>query len=220
MPILELKTTRREYGLLMGKSGIFLHEISFQLHAGEALGIVGESGCGKSMLGLSIMRLLPQAVSVQAGSILLDTQNFQKDILQLSPKELSEIRGNEISMIFQEPMSSLNPVLTVGRQLNEVIRLHKKQTSSTERKSKILQMLADMGFAEPETCYRQYPHELSGGMRQRVMIAMALLNAPGVMIADEPTTALDTTVQAQILRILKRIKSDRTALILISIILA
>lgn len=216
MSVLEVKKYSAGIRTSDGRIRDFIHEISFQLNTGEAVGIVGESGCGKSMLGLSVMRLLPQAVAVQAGAILLATDKKEKDILKLSPKELSEVRGKEISMIFQEPMSSLNPVLTVGRQLDEGIRLHGKRTSAKERKKKVLQMLTEMGFAEPEKCYCQYPHELSGGMRQRVMIAMALVNSPDVIIADEPTTALDVTVQAQILKLLKKIKNRQTALIFIS----
>ena len=190
-----------------------LNQLNLHLLPGEALGIVGESGCGKSMTALSIMRLIPEPPgNIVAGQILLNGT----DVLQLTEREMEDIRGNEISMVFQEPMTSLNPVFTIGTQVSENIRRH-QSASSAQAKGKTLQMLEAVGIPAPELRINQYPHELSGGMRQRIMIAMALSCQPSVLIADEPTTALDVTIQAQIFELLRDIQRKMgTSVILIT----
>ena len=176
--------------------------VSFSVEAGASLGIVGESGCGKSVTALSILRLVPSPPGeIESGSIEL----AGKSLLQLSPREMRAIRGNEISMVFQEPMTSLNPVYTVGSQIVEAIRLHQKR-SRRDAWAHAVDMLRLVGIASPETNARAYPHQLSGGMRQRVMIAMAIACEPKVLLADEPTTALDVTIQAQILATLRDLR--------------
>jgi peptide/nickel transport system ATP-binding protein len=178
-------------------------EVSFDVPEGATLGIVGESGCGKSVTALSILRLVPYPQGViERGKVELRG----KDLLGLSEREMQDVRGNEISMIFQEPMTSLNPVYTVGAQIVEAIRLHQKK-SRREAKARAIEMLRLVGIPAPETNVDSYPHQLSGGMRQRVMIAMALACEPSLLIADEPTTALDVTIQAQILDLLAKLKS-------------
>ncbi|WP_071431184.1 ABC transporter ATP-binding protein [Angelakisella massiliensis] len=179
-----------------------LDQVSFQVVPGKALGIVGESGCGKSMTSLSMMRLLPSAAVVQGGEILFEGKN----LLAMSDEEMSKIRGEKASIIFQEPMTALNPVLTIGKQIGEAIQLHHPEVSREEIQKRVIQALEEVGIPNPETRIHQYPHEFSGGMRQRVMIAMAMINHPALLIADEPTTALDVTVQAQILDLMKRLK--------------
>ncbi|MFC7735998.1 ABC transporter ATP-binding protein [Roseomonas sp. GCM10028921] len=175
--------------------------LSFHVNAGETVAIVGESGCGKSVTSMSILRLIPEPPGKIAGEIL-----FQgKDLLKLSDKEMRAIRGNDVSMIFQEPMTSLNPVLTVGRQIGETLRLH-QGLSGAQAEAKSIEMLKLVGIPAPERRVREYPHQLSGGMRQRVMIAMALACNPKLLIADEPTTALDVTIQAQILDLMRDLK--------------
>ena len=175
--------------------------VSFHVNAGETVAIVGESGCGKSVTSMSILRLIPEPPGKIAGAI-----RFQgRDLLKLSERELRAIRGNEISMIFQEPMTSLNPVLTVGRQIGETLRLH-QGLSAAEAEAKAVEMLTLVGIPEPKRRVREYPHQLSGGMRQRVMIAIALACNPKLLIADEPTTALDVTIQAQILELMRDLK--------------
>ena len=187
--------------------------VSFDLHRGETLGIVGESGCGKSVTALSIMRLIPEGEGrIVEGSVRLgDTE-----LTTLSEAEMSRIRGNRISMVFQEPMTSLNPVLTVGEQIAESLRIHQKLAprSAAER---AVEMLQTVRIADPKRRAGEYPHQLSGGMRQRVMIAMALACNPDVLIADEPTTALDVTIQAQILDLVLDLKERLgTAVLLIT----
>lgn len=179
-----------------------LDRVSFQVVSGKALGIVGESGCGKSMTSLSMMRLLPGAAVVQGGEILFEGKN----LLTMNEEEISKIRGEKASIIFQEPMTALNPVLTIGNQIGEAIVLHHPELSKAEVEKRVLQALDEVGIPSPETRINQYPHEFSGGMRQRVMIAMAMINHPALLIADEPTTALDVTVQAQILDLMKKLK--------------
>ncbi|MEN0072835.1 MAG: ABC transporter ATP-binding protein [Paracraurococcus sp.] len=175
--------------------------VTFHVNAGETVAIVGESGCGKSVTSMSILRLIPEPPGKIAGAI-----RFQgRDLLTLSDREMRAIRGNEISMIFQEPMTSLNPVLTVGRQIGETLRLH-QGLSARQAEEKAVEMLTLVGIPEPRRRVREYPHQLSGGMRQRVMIAIALACNPKLLIADEPTTALDVTIQAQILELMRDLK--------------
>lgn len=186
--------------------------ISFQVGYGEVVGIVGESGCGKTATSLSIMNLLPLSGRIVGGSILLNGI----ELTNLPEREMRKMRGNEISMIFQDSMSSLNPVYTLGNQIIEPIRKHKKLRRN-EAKKKALKMLYLVGFENPENVFFKYPHELSGGMRQRAMIAMALSCAPQLLIADEPTTALDVTIQAQIINVMIDLKEKtRTSIILIT----
>src|SRR4030081_2092144 len=175
--------------------------VSFHVDEGETLAIVGESGCGKSVTAMSLMRLIPEPPGKIAGSV-----RFQgKDLLQLSDREMRAIRGNDISMIFQEPMTSLNPVLTVGRQIGETLRMH-QGLDKQAAEARAIEMLSLVGIPEPKRRVREYPHQLSRGMRQRVMIAMALACNPKLLIADEPTTALDVTIQAQILDLMRDLK--------------
>lgn len=187
-----------------GKVFNLLDRVSFTVEPGRALGIVGESGCGKSMTSLSMMRLLPEAALVQGGEILFEGKN----LLAMDEKEIAKIRGNRISMIFQEPMTALNPVLTIGSQIGETVRLHHPKLSAKEVQKRVIEVLGAVGISNPETRLKQYPHEFSGGMRQRVMIAMAMINQPALLIADEPTTALDVTVQAQILDLMQQLKGE------------
>ena len=175
--------------------------VSFHVNAGETLAIVGESGCGKSVTAMSILRLIPEPPGKIAGAIKFQGQ----DLLKLSDREMRAIRGNSISMIFQEPMTSLNPVLTVGRQIGETLRLH-QGLSSHQAEERAIEMLELVGIPEARRRVREYPHQLSGGMRQRVMIAIALACNPKLLIADEPTTALDVTIQAQILDLMRDLK--------------
>jgi len=179
-------------------------DVSYTVDRKETLGVVGESGCGKSVTALSIMRLIPEPPGkIVGGQITFDGQ----DLLKLSEDEMRSIRGNKISMIFQEPMTSLNPVFTVGNQIEESILLHQK-VSKEEAKIRAIEMLKKVGIPAPEQRYGEYPHQLSGGMRQRVMIAIALSCNPDVLIADEPTTALDVTVQAQILELIQSLQQQ------------
>ncbi len=188
-----------EDGVVKAVDGVDLY-----IHRGETLGIVGESGCGKSVTSLSIMRLIPNPPGkIVSGEILFEGE----DLLKKSEAEMRKIRGNEISMIFQEPMTSLNPVYTVGDQIAEAIELH-QGLSHKEAIEKAIEMLRLVGIPLPEQRVKEYPHQLSGGMRQRVMIAMALSCNPKLLIADEPTTALDVTIQAQILELMKKLKKE------------
>ena len=178
--------------------------VSYRLAKGEPLGVVGESGCGKSVTALSVLRLIPVPPGkVVGGQILFKGQN----LLSLPEDEMRKIRGNRISMIFQEPMTSLNPVFTVGNQIQETFRLH-QGLSKKDSLEKTVEMLKFVNIPTPEKCVERYPHELSGGMRQRVMIAMALACKPEILIADEPTTALDVTIQAQILDLMTKLKEE------------
>lgn len=176
--------------------------VSFHVEEGETLAIVGESGCGKSVTSMSLMRLIPAPPGKIAGSIRFDG----RDLLSLSEREMRGIRGNDISMIFQEPMTSLNPVLTIGYQIGETLRLH-QGLSAAQAQAKAIEMLTLVGIPEPARRVKSYPHQLSGGMRQRVMIAIALACNPRLLIADEPTTALDVTIQAQILDLMRDLKT-------------
>ena len=175
--------------------------LSFTVNAGETVAIVGESGCGKSVTSMSILRLIPEPPGKIAGSIRFEG----KDLLTLPDHEMRAIRGNEISMIFQEPMTSLNPVLTIGKQIGESLRLHQGM-NRRQAEARAIEMLKLVGIPAPERRVKEYPHQLSGGMRQRVMIAMALACNPKLLIADEPTTALDVTIQAQILDLMRDLK--------------
>ncbi|QSB08761.1 ABC transporter ATP-binding protein [Lysinibacillus fusiformis] len=197
-----LEVSDLKIGIQQNKKDIaIVNGVSFQLEKGKTLGIVGESGCGKSMTSLSLMGLLPTGVNWQGGEVYID----QKQINKKSKKEWRKIRGKKISMIFQEPMSSLNPVYKVGSQIMEMIHSHEK-ISRKEAHERAVDMLRLVGIPRPDKVVNEYPHQLSGGMRQRVMIAMALACGPEILIADEPTTALDVTIQAQILDLMKDIQ--------------
>jgi oligopeptide/dipeptide ABC transporter ATP-binding protein len=179
--------------------------VSLDLFPGETLGVVGESGCGKTVLSLSILRLVPEPPGhIRPGSLI----EFEgRNLLTLAPRELRAVRGNRIAMIFQEPMTSLNPVLTIGDQVAEAAIVHQR-LSRTVARTRAIELLRQVGIPEPEERSDHYPHQLSGGMRQRVMIAMALICHPQILIADEPTTALDVTIQAQILELLERLQRE------------
>lgn len=189
-----------------GKLIKIIDDVSFDIYRGEVLGIVGESGSGKSVTSKTIMRLLPEPPARILGGQILFEGDPAQDVLQFNEKQLCRFRGEKAAMIFQEPMTSLNPVLTCGYQISEAILQHKDLSKSSARE-KAIRMLKKVGIQSPETRYNCYPHELSGGMRQRVMIAMALACEPRLIIADEPTTALDVTIQAQILDLFNDLKS-------------
>ena len=185
--------------------------VSFTVGRGETVGLVGESGCGKSVTALSIMRLVTDPPGrIEGGSILFEG----RDLLGLSEKEMRKVRGNEISIVFQEPLSSLNPVFTCGEQIREAIALHQK-LNRRKSKEKAIEMLRIVRIPDPEKRYGSYPHQMSGGMRQRVMIAMALSCQPKLLIADEPSTALDVSVQAQIIELLAELRAGRNMAILL-----
>ena len=201
-PLLEVKNLRINFktyaGLVQAVRGV-----DFTLAKGETLAIVGESGSGKSVTSNALMRLIPQpAGRYEDGQILFEG----KDLLKLSEREMESIRGNEIAMIFQDPMTALNPTMRVGKQIMEVILTHKKGVSKEAAKQRAIELLAEVGIPDPERRFKQYPHEFSGGMRQRVVIAIALAAEPKILIAEEPTTALDVTIQAQILELMKKIQ--------------
>jgi peptide/nickel transport system ATP-binding protein len=202
-PLLEVDNLRTYFDTLTGTVRS-VDGLSYTVHAGQTLGVVGESGCGKSVTALSIMRLIPMPPGRFAGGAV---RYRGADLLKLTERRMREIRGNRISMIFQEPMTSLNPVLTVGRQIAETVRVH-RQVGWTEAMARAVEMLRVVQIPEPERRVGEYPHQLSGGMRQRVMIALALACNPELLIADEPTTALDVTIQAQILDLLKHLQQE------------
>ncbi|MDD5772937.1 MAG: ABC transporter ATP-binding protein [bacterium] len=180
-----------------------VEDVSFQIKEKESVGLVGESGCGKSVTALSLLKLIQSPPGkIVSGEIWFK----EKNILEFNPKELTAFRGNKAAMIFQEPMTSLNPLFTIGNQIEESFRLHRKELNKEERKKEIIELLRLVGIPSPELRVNEYPHRLSGGMRQRVMIAMALACRPDILIADEPTTALDVTIQAQILELLRELK--------------
>lgn len=202
--LMQLKNLRASFATERGRIQA-VDQVSFSLSKGQTLGIVGESGCGKTVTALSLLRLLPQpAGHIDAGEVLFKGT----DLLKLPPIEMTRIRGGKISMIFQEPMTALNPVHTVGKQLLEMYALHRPQLSERDRVLKAAEMLKKVGIPAPAKRLGEYPHQLSGGMRQRVMIALALACEPELIIADEPTTALDVTIQAQILEIMKELQSE------------
>ena len=189
-----------------------VNDVSITVPKRSIIGIVGESGCGKSMTARSIIRLLKYPGKIVSGSVRL----AGKELTTLSERDMADVRGEEISMIFQEPMTSLNPVVKVGKQVREVVMLHRK-VRAKEAKAEVLRIFEKVGISEPERRYECYPHELSGGLRQRVMIAMAMICRPKLIIADEPTTALDVTVEAQILQLMKGLRDEiGTSIILIS----
>ena len=202
MSLLEVKNLHTYFKT---KKGIVkaVNDVTYSLEAGKTLGIVGESGSGKSVSAMSIIKLLDGNGYIESGTITFDGQ----DILNCTDKEMYHIRGNEISVIFQEPMTSLNPVFTVERQIGEVLRIHQNMNKQQARQ-KTVEMLYDVKIPNPERVAKQYPFQLSGGMRQRVMIAMALACKPKLLIADEPTTALDVTIQAQILKLMNELKQQ------------
>jgi oligopeptide/dipeptide ABC transporter ATP-binding protein len=198
--VVEFKT---EDGVVHAVDGV-----SYDLFPGETLGIVGESGSGKSVSTLALLGLIPQP----PGRIVSGTADFKgRDLLKLKKKELRRVRGNEVAMVFQDPMTSLNPVLTVGNQLGESIRTHFPDEKKEVVKERVIDLLKLVGVPNAETRYAQYPHEFSGGMRQRAMIAMSITNSPALLIADEPTTALDVTIQAQVLEVLRRVQAETHA---------
>ncbi|MBO6566920.1 MAG: ABC transporter ATP-binding protein, partial [Pseudomonadales bacterium] len=203
MPLLSVNNLVTEFDTDEGRVRA-VDNVSFSAEAGKTLGIVGESGCGKSVTALSIMRLLPQPMGqIAGGSVMLE----DVDLTQLSIPEMERIRGGRIGMVFQEPMTALNPVHTIGRQLTEVILLHKDISSDAAIREGV-EILDRVGIPSPDIRMTEYPHQLSGGMRQRVVIAMALACKPDVLIADEPTTALDVTIQAQILELISELQAD------------
>lgn len=207
--LLEVKNLTTQFRL---EEGILtaVNHISFAIEKNSTVGIVGESGCGKSVTALSILRLISSPGKITEGEILFEGE----DLLKKSKREMRNIRGKKISMIFQEPMTSLNPVFTVGNQIDETLKLH-LQMKSNEAKRTSIELLKKVGIPLPEQRYAEYPHQLSGGMRQRVMIAMAIACNPKLLICDEPTTALDVTVQAQIMRLINDIKKTNDATVII-----
>lgn len=195
-----------------GKRVPIVDALSFSLEPGKCLALVGESGCGKSMTALSLLRLVPKPGEISAGEVRL----LGEDILHKTVPQMREIRGHEISMIFQEPMTSLNPVVRVGEQVIEALRLHENVSKSEARKRGIA-LFKRVGIPDPESRFETFPHQMSGGLKQRVMIAMALVTKPRVLLADEPTTALDVTIQAQILQLMRELQRDfKTAILLIT----
>jgi phosphonate C-P lyase system protein PhnK len=202
MSLLEVENLQTRFNSLKAVKGV-----SFAIEEGEVLGIVGESGCGKSVTALSIMRLIESPGEISEGSVIFRDEAVETDLLKLSDKQLENILGNRISMIFQDPMTSLNPVLSVGYQIMETLRVH-RGLSKKEAKEKAISLLQRVGIANARQRIDDYPHEFSGGMRQRVMIAMAVACQPKLLIADEPTTALDVTIQAQILNLLREFREE------------
>jgi oligopeptide/dipeptide ABC transporter ATP-binding protein len=203
MPLLSVEHLTMEFPN-DGAPARAIDDVSFELERGQVLGLVGESGCGKSMTALCVMRLVPSSGRIAAGRIVFDG----RDLLALPEHEIRALRGARIAMIFQEPMTALNPVLTAGYQIAEALRIH-EPISRRDAWARAVELLGEVGIPEPATRAHDYPHQLSGGMRQRVMIAMAIACKPDLLIADEPTTALDVTIQAEILDLLRRLRDTR-----------
>ena len=211
-PLLEVKNLKTQFRVDEGTFNA-VDDVTFRLEEGRSLGIVGESGCGKSVTSLSIMGLVQNPGKIIGGEIFFRGKN----LLKFSDEELRNVRGNDIAMIFQEPMTSLNPVFTIGDQIDEAIIQHNPKMTKSEVKARTVQILKTVGIPAPEKRYDEYPHQLSGGMRQRVMIAIAISCNPQLLIADEPTTALDVTIQAQILDLIRKLQKEYNAgLILIT----
>ncbi|MGE0321843.1 MAG: ABC transporter ATP-binding protein [Polyangiaceae bacterium] len=211
--LLEVSHLETYFSTEMGKL-VAVDDVSFDIGAGEVVGLVGESGCGKTVTSKSILRLIPSPPGkISGGQILFGG----RDLVKLSEREMRKVRGNDIAMIFQEPMTALNPVIRVGDQVAEALILHQPKLGKQERRARVLQLLTQVGIPSPDTRIDEYPHQLSGGMRQRVMIAMALACKPKLLIADEPTTALDVTIQAQVLRLMLDLRERMgTAILLIT----
>jgi oligopeptide/dipeptide ABC transporter ATP-binding protein len=213
--LLEVKSLVTEFKLSQGIVHA-VNGVSFTLHEGEVLGIVGESGCGKSVTALSIMRLIDIPGKIKKGEVWLRSKTDDINLLKLSRKQMERVRGNKISMIFQDPMTSLNPVLTIGYQIMEPLKVHRGLSESQARETTV-KLLDRVGIPEAHLRLKDYPHQFSGGMRQRVMIAMAVACSPQLLIADEPTTALDVTIQAQIIDLINELKDEfDTAVIIIT----
>ena len=211
--VLEVKDLRINFKTYAGEVKA-VRGVNFELYEGETLAIVGESGSGKSVTSNALMKLIPQPPGIYAGGEILFNG---RDLVPLTEKEMMKVRGNEMAMIFQDPMTALNPTMRIGYQITEVLLKHKKIASRSEAKERAIQLLDQVGIPFPEKRFRSYPHELSGGMRQRVVIAIALAADPKLLIADEPTTALDVTIQAQILELMKDIqKNSNTSIIFIT----
>jgi peptide/nickel transport system ATP-binding protein len=209
MSLLEVRNLKTQFPTRAGLVRA-VDDVSFHIDRGELLGLVGESGCGKSMTALSIMRLVAPPGKIVAGEIVFE----DRDLLKVSNREMRDVRGNDIAMIFQDPMTSLNPVFTVGEQIAEALRLHRNLSRKDARTAAVAAM-REVSIPDPEVRADDYPHQLSGGMRQRVMIAMALACDPKLLIADEPTTALDVTIQAQILELLNHLRRTRELAVLL-----
>lgn len=210
----EVKLKLEDFSLSFPENGRLypaVEDVNIEIRAGEMVALIGESGCGKSVTALSVIGLQPESARL-SGSIKLD----QRELIGLSMHEWTQIRGKSISMIFQEPMSALNPLICVGKQVLEAVLAH-RSVSRSEAKKEVIEMMERVGLADAEKLYKSYPHQLSGGQRQRIMIAMAFINDPQLLIADEPTTALDVTIQAQIMELMRRMnRESRTAVLLIS----
>lgn len=211
MSVLELSGVTTSFPV-SGRQVPVVDDVSFSVDEGKCLALVGESGCGKSMTALSILRLVPRPGQVTKGEIRIGG----KSVLSLSIPEMRAVRGSDVAMIFQEPMTSLNPVMRVGEQVEEALHLHEKISPRAAR-ARSLELFKKVGIPDPESRYNTYPHQMSGGLKQRVMIAMALVTRPRILLADEPTTALDVTIQAQILELMRELQRDfKTAIVLIT----
>jgi peptide/nickel transport system ATP-binding protein len=211
-PLLEVQDLRIQFSAGLDA----VREVSFAIAPGEVLGLVGESGSGKSVTSLALMRLLPENARVSGEILLSSPGDVRRNLLKLSSEEMRQLRGSRLAMIFQEPMTALNPVIRVGDQIAEALRAH-SDVNKKEASERAVKAMADVAIPDPARRARDYPHQLSGGMRQRVMIAMAIVNHPELLIADEPTTALDVTIQAQILQLLAELRSRyRLAMLFIS----
>ncbi|OZU87307.1 peptide ABC transporter ATP-binding protein [Virgibacillus indicus] len=211
-PVLDVNQLKTYFYLDDKRIAKAVDNISFTIYPGETIALVGESGSGKSITALSVMQLIDKPGRIENGTIFMDGE----ELVNLTPKQMTKIRGNEIAMIFQEPMTALNPVYTIGNQITEILKKHKK-ANKTEAREKAINLLNIVGIPRAEDIMKEYPHQLSGGMRQRVMIAMAIACDPKLLIADEPTTALDVTIQAQILDLMAEMKEEfQMALLLIT----